>query len=207
MISLDDLKYYLNISDNSQDDFLLKIIDMAVDRINNLCRRNLNYGTRFDILDGNKQNLLWLKDFPVEKIESIKYRTEIGSFDHDLFEAGSISGNTYLDNLSGKLILLNSYSLPEGNSNIQIKYLAGFMDNAPDPANETPKDIKSIALMMSAELFLKSFQNAGEEITNRLGLLHFEHLIKDDSSESRRNFTYKDEDYDLLLDKYKSLRV
>lgn len=207
MISLDDIKYYLNISDNSQDDFLLKIIDMAVERINNLCRRNLNYGIRFDILDGNGQNLLWLKDFPVENITSIKYRTETGSFDHNLFTSGSISENTYLDKYTGKLILLNSYSLPSGNSNIQIRYLAGFMDNAPEPANETPKDLKSIALMMSAELFLKSFQNVGEEITKRLGLLRFDHLLKDDNIESRRNFTYKDEEYDILLDKYKSLRV
>jgi uncharacterized phiE125 gp8 family phage protein len=207
MISLDDLKYYLNISDNSQDDFLLKLIDMAVERINNLCKRNINYGTRYDIMDGNGQTLLWLKDFPVENIVSVKYRKEIGSFDHDLFGSGSVTENTYLDRVTGKLILLNSYSLPVGASNIQIRYFAGYFENAPDPANETPKDLKSIALMMSAELFLKSFQNTGEEITKRLGLLHFEHLIKDDSNESRRNFTYKDEDYDVLLQKYKSLRV
>lgn len=207
MISLDDLKYYLNISDNSQDEFLLKLIDMAVDRINNLCRRNINYGTRFDITDGNGQNLLWMKDYPVEQIVSIKYRRESGSFDHDLFNGGGISENTYLDKVTGKLILLNSYILPVGSSNIQIKYYAGYLDNAPDPANETPKDLKSIALMMSAELFLKSFQNVGEEITKRLGLLHFEHSIKSEDGETKRSFNYKDEDYEILLQKYKSLKV
>ncbi|MCX6165318.1 MAG: phage head-tail connector protein [Ignavibacteriae bacterium] len=207
MISLDDLKYYLNITDSSQDEFLLKIIDMAVERINNLCRRNLNYGTRYDIIDGNGQNLLWIRNYPVEQITSIKYRKETGSFDHNLFEDGSISDNTYLDKLMGKLILLNSYVLPLGTSNIQIRYYAGFLDNAPDPANETPKDLKSIALLMSAELFLKSFQNVGEEITKRLGLLQFDHVIKGEGNESHRSFTYKDEDYENLLDKYKSLRV
>jgi hypothetical protein len=207
MISLDELKYYLNIADNTQDEFLLKIIDMAIERINNLCRRNINYGTRYDIIDGNGENLLWIKDFPVERITSMKYRKETGSFDNDLFPDGNIADNTYLDKLTGKLILLNSYSLPTGVSNIQIKYLAGYLDNAPDPANETPKDLKSIALMMSAELFLKSFQNVGEEVTKRLGLIHFEHLLKGDGNESRRTFNYKDEDYDILLEKYKSLRV
>lgn len=207
MISLDELKYYLNISDNSQDEFLLNIIDMATERINNLCRRNINYGARYDIMDGSGQSLMWLKDFPVESINFIKYRAEKGSFDHDLFPAGNIADNIYIDKLTGKIILLNGYTLPIGSSNIQVKYYAGYMDNAPDPANETPKDLKSITLMMSAELFLKSFQNVGEEITKRLGLLHFEHLIKDDNNESRRVFTYKDEEYEVFLDKYKSLKV
>jgi hypothetical protein len=207
MISLDDLKYYLNISDSSQDEFLLKIIDMAVDRINNLCRRNLNYGIRYDIIDGNGQNILWIKNYPVEQITSIKYRKETGSFDNELFENGSISENIFLDKLTGKIILLNSYVLPIGDSNIQIKYYSGYLDNAPDPANETPKDLKSIAVMMSAELFLKSFQNVGEETTKRLGLLEFDHVLKSEGNESRRSFTYKDEDYDILLQKYKSLKV
>jgi hypothetical protein len=207
MISLDELKYYLNISDPTQDEFLLKIMDMSVERISNLCRRNINYGARYDIVDGNGQNLIWLKDFPVEKIVSIRYRKETGSFDHDLFNRYSITENTYLDKITGKLILLNNYYLPTGISNIQIKYYAGYLDNAPDPVNETPKDLKSIALLMSAELFLKSFQNVGEECTKRLGLLHFEHTIKGEGNESRRSFTYKEEDYDNLLQKYKSLRV
>lgn len=207
MISLDELKYYLNISDSSQDEFLLRIMDMSVERISNLCRRNINYGARYDIVDGNGQNLIWLKDFPVEKIISIRYRKETGSFDHDLFNRDSITENTYLDKITGKLILLNNYYLPTGISNIQIKYYSGYLDNAPDPVNETPKDLKSIALLMSAELFLKSFQNVGEECTKRLGLLHFEHTIKGEGNESRRSFTYKEEDYDNLLQKYKSLRV
>lgn len=207
MISLDDLKYYLNITDNSQDEFLLKLIDMSIERINNLCRRNINYGVRYDIIDGNGQNLLWIKDFPVEQIVWIKYRKETGSFEHNLFESGSISDNTYLHKITGKLILLNNYVLPIGVSNIQIKYYAGYSDNAPDPVNETPKDLKSIALLMSAELFLKSFQNVGEEITKRLGLLSFDHVIKGEGNESRRGFSYKDEDYEILLQKYKSLKV
>ncbi|MBI5401850.1 MAG: phage head-tail connector protein [Ignavibacteriae bacterium] len=207
MINLDDLKYYLNINDGTQDEFLLKLIDMAVERINNLCRRSINYGVRFDVKDGNGQNLIWLKDYPVEKITAIKYRKETGSFDHDLFPDGNIEGNIYLDKKTGKLLLLNNYVLPNGASNVQIRYYSGYMDNAPDPVNETPKDLKSIALLMSAELFLKSFQNAGEEITRRLGLLHFEHVIKGNDNESRRDFTYKDEDYENLLEKYKSLKV
>lgn len=206
MINIDDLKYYLNISDSSQDEFLLKLIDMAVERINNLCRRNINYGVRYDVIDGNGQNLLWLKDFPIEKITDIKYRKETGSFDHNLFE-DSIYNNIFLEKTTGKLILLNNYILPTGISNVQIKYYSGYIDNAHDPVNETPKDLKSIALLMSAELFLKSFQNVNEECSKRLGLLHFEHLIKGNDNESRRSFTYKDEDYENLLQKYKSLRV
>jgi hypothetical protein len=207
MINLTQLKYFLNITDTTQDEFLLNIIDMTVARINNLCRRNINYGSQFDIIDGNGQNLIWLNNFPVERVVWIKYRKNTGTFEYDLFNDGTIENNIYIDKISGKLILLNNYILPEGISNVQIKYYAGYLDDAPDPANETPQDLKSIALMMSAEIFLKSFQDAGGEYSKRLGVEHFEHLIKEGDSQSRKHLTFKEEDYDKLLGKYKSLRV
>jgi hypothetical protein len=207
MINLRDLKYFLNITDDSQDEFLLNIIEMSVAIINNLCRRTINYGSQYDILDGNEQYFIWLNNFPVERIIWIKYRKDTGSFDYDLFNGSPIEDNIYLDKISGKLILLNNYVLPEGASNIQIKYYSGYLDNAPDPVNETPSDLKSIAIMISAEIFLKSFQDAGDEYSKRLGVEHYEHLLKDGTNESRRSFTFKNEDYSKLLEKYKSLRV
>jgi hypothetical protein len=207
MVNLQELKYFLNITDNSQDEFLLSVIDMSIACINNLCRRTINYGVQYDIDDGNGQNLIWLNNYPVEKIVWIKFRKETGSFDYDLFNGSPIENNIYLDKVSGKLILLNNYILPEGISNIQIKYFSGYTDEAPDPVNETPQDLKSIALMMSAEIFLKSFQDAGGEYSKRLGIERFDHIQKDGTSETSRSITFKNEDYSKLLEKYKSLRV
>ena len=207
MLSLEELKIFLNITGTEQDSFLMNIIDMTVARINNLCRRDIDYGVRYDMLDGNSQNLIWLKNYPVERIVYIYYRKETGSFDYDLFDGGSVADNTYVEKISGKLLLLNNYTLPAGYSNVQIKYYAGYFDNPPDPVNETPKDLKSIALMMSAEFFLKSFQDAGEDKSGRTGLASFEHLVKEGTSESRIKYTFKEEDYEKLLQKYKSLRL
>jgi len=208
MINLNDLKTFLRISDNTLDGFLIGIIDMSVGRINNICRRNINYGSRDDIIDGNGQNIIWLKDYPVERIVSVKYRVDNSGFIYNLFEGSNIDINIYLENRSGKLILLNGYKLPSGESNIKISYFAGYMENAPVPACEIPSDLKYVCLLMSAQTFLKSFQNSEDEFKRRLGVEAYEKYIKEaTATETRISLRYTDEDFELLLDKYKSLRI
>jgi len=201
MISLTDLKYFLNITGNTQDEFLLNIIDMSTARINNLCRRDINYGSRYDILDGAGENILWLANYPVHEIQWIHCRKSTGSFDIDLFGGQTVAGNTYIDRPTGKLILLNNNYLPEGASNVQIKYFAGYTSDAPVQECELPSDLKSVCLMMSSELFLKSYQSKityQDESGGRLGL---------ESAGSTFHYKFRDEDYTALLQKYKSLRM
>lgn len=208
MINLNDLKTFLRISDNSLDGFLLGIIDMSVGRINNICRRNINYGGRDDIIDGGGQDIIWLKDYPVERIIAVKYRVNNSGFTYNLFEGSNIDTNIYLENRSGKLIFLNGYKLPAGNSNVKISYFAGYMENAPVTECEIPADLKYICLLMSAQTFLKSFQNGEDEFKRRLGLEAYEKYIKEATAvETRISLKYTDEDFELLLDKYKSLRI
>lgn len=208
MINLNDLKTFLRIGDNTLDGFLLGIIDMSVGRINNICRRNINYGGRDDIIDGNDQDIIWLKDYPVERVVSVKYRVDNSGFIHNFFEGSNIDDNIYLENRSGKLILLNGYKLPDGNSNVKISYFAGYMENAPVSDCEIPSDLKYVCLLMSAQTFLKSFQNAEDEFKRRLGLDTYEKYVKEaTATETRISLKYKDEDFDALLDRYKSLRI
>jgi len=207
MITLTELKEYLYIQDNTNDEFLLKLIDMSTARINNLCGRELNFGARTDILDGNSESMICIHSYPVQELLHIKYRETKQGFTHDLFEGGSISDNTYLVRKTGKLILLNGFKLPEGISNIEIKYYAGYYDESPIPECETPKDIKSVCLMMSAELFLKSFRSFDNEYGSRLGLERSEHTTLEGANSLRRAFTYKDEDFMPILKKYRALRL
>lgn len=208
MINLNDLKTFLRISDNTLDGFLLGIIDMSVGRINNICRRNINYGSRDDIIDGKEQDIIWLKDYPVEKVTAIKYRIENSGFIYDLFEGSNIQANIYLENRSGKLILLNGYRLPVGSSNVKISYFAGYMENAPVPDCEIPADLKYICLLMSAQTFLKSFQNAEDDFKRRVGLEAYEKYVKEaTATETKISLKYTEEDFDELLDRYKSLRI
>lgn len=208
MVALEDVKYFLNINDNSQDDFLRKLTDMTTAKINNLCKRNVSYSRINEVIDGEGGNIIWLKNYPVEKVEYIKYREESGNFEYDLFGGEPIEDNVYLDQLSGKLILLNGYILPYGSSNVQIKYFAGYAESAPDPVNELPLDLKWVALMMTAESYLKSFQTAGaENFSKRLGLERFDTLVKKEGTEAKYSFTFRDEDYESILSKYYTIKI
>ncbi len=207
MITLTELKEYLYIQDNTNDEFLLKLIDMSTARINNLCGRELHFGSRMDILDGNSESVIYLSGYPVQELIHIKFREIDHGFTNDLFEGGSITDNTYLVNKTGKLILLNGFNMPEGISNIEIKYYAGYYEDSPVPECETPKDLKCVCMMMSAELFLKSFRNFDSEYGSRLGLERYEHVTDEGTNSSRRAFTYRDEDFMPILRKYRALRL
>lgn len=208
MISLNDIKYFLNINTNADDEFLMKLIDMTTAKINNYCGRKVSYSRIYEILDGKNQNVIFLKNYPVEKVESIFFRKGSGAFDYDLFSGSTIEENLYCEQESGKVLLLNGYELPQGNSNIRIKYFAGYIEDAEDPVNELPLDLKWVAMMMTAEAYLKSFRaNIDEKFTKRIGLDKLDIVEKKDGLETRYSLTFKEEDYSNIISKYLSRKL
>ncbi len=208
MINIDDLKYFLGIGDSVHDDFLRKIIDMSTARINNYCRRRMNYSRIYEIVSGKNETIIHLSNYPVEKVESIMYRGDTGAFSNDLFGGKPVNDNLFVEQETGKIILLNGFTLPAGNSNVRIKYYAGYIENAADPVNELPPDLKYAAMLMSAETFLKSFRsNSDEFYSKRTGLSGLDVRRKDDSSEITYSFTYSDENYEKIIDKYISNKI
>lgn len=208
MINIDDLKYFLGIADSVHDNFLRKIIDMSTARINNYCRRRMNYSRIYEIISGRNETIHHLSNYPVEKVESVMYRDDTGAFTNDLFGGKPVSENLFVEQETGKIILLNGFVFPAGNSNIRIKYFAGYIENAADPVNELPADLKYAAMMMSADTFLKSFRtNSDEFYSRRIGLGRLDVHRKDDSTETTYSFTYRDENYENIIDKYISNKI
>lgn len=120
-------------------------------------------------------------------------------FNKDLFNNQPVVDNIYLDDETGRILLLKGKKLPNGISNIEIKYFAGYTVNSPKPICETPSDLKSVCLMASAEFFLKSFKGEG-----RLGLKE-----KKESIPGLRSYeyVYLNEDYTIILNRYKESRI
>lgn len=202
MITLDEIKNFLDITSPEHDVLLMSLIEMTTARINNLCGRNLNYSRNQDIRSGKGESVFALKNYPVEKIESVYIRENSGAFEKDLFGGSPPDNNIFLEKETGKAILLNGFALPEGESNVRIKYFAGYAQNAPDPVNELPGDLKWAALIITAESFLKSFrQLCNGHFTKRTGLAK---MNVEDSDNTKYSFTYKDEDVDRIIRKYRS---
>ncbi len=207
MIDLATLKEFLNIGDENSDSFLLKVIDMASSKLAGMCNRELNYGTRTDIISGSEESIIYTDNYPVDRILHIKYRGDTGGFTGDVLRGNPMNDNIYLDRTNGMIILLNGYTLPAGEKNIQIKYYAGYTIDAPVNECELPADLKSAAMMIAAEIFLKGFREFPYEYGGRLGLRHYQHILRDGTNESSRIFTYKGEDYSDIINRYKKTRI
>lgn len=208
MTNLSDLKEYLKISGSELDTFLQKAIEFTTEKMSAYCRRNLRYGSRYKVISGDCGNETSLDSVPVDYIEYIRYRDESsfppggghGQFNKDLFNGENPNDNIWFDEQTGRLILLKGRIFPEGNSNIEIKYFAGYTVSAINPVNETPEDLKSVCLMASAEFYLKSFQGEG-----RLGL--HSRAREEPESKLKQVDVFKDENYNIILDRYRKIKI
>lgn len=207
MIELSDLKTYLKITDNTQDAFLQNCIEYTIEKMSAYCRRDLRYGVKYDVISGNLNTEISLNVYPADSVSYIRYRNEStmppggghNQFNVDLFNGEPAADNIYLDNENGDILLLKGFFLPKGISNVEIKYYAGYTVSAPNPACETPKDLKSVCLMASAEFFLKSVQG-----DSRLGIKSRTDEFEDGTRKQR---IFTDEDYSIILNRYKESRI
>ena len=137
MVSIDDIKEFLNlpVEETTYDVFLTKMRDQSIGRINNYCRREINYGARIETIDGKGEDIFLLKNYPLDSVAYIKYRENNSGFDHELCDPAT---DIIPVNKIGKIILLNGITLTEGKSNIQIKYFAGYSDDLIIAAEATP---------------------------------------------------------------------
>jgi len=207
MIQLQDLKTYLKIEDNTQDAFLQECIEYTIEKMSAYCRRDLRYGAKYDVISGNYSSVVNLKVYPVDYVSYIKYRDE-GTmppggghilFNIDLFSGEPVEDNIYLDNENGDIVLLKGFILPKGICNVEIKYTAGYTVSSPNPFCETPSDLKSVCLMASAEFFLKSYQG-----DSRIGIKSRNDKFQDETDRQR---VFADEDYSVILNRYKESRI
>lgn len=207
MIELQDLKTYLNITDNTQDTFLMECIEYTIEKMTAYCRRDLRYGAKYDVISGNFDSVINLKVYPVDTVLYIRYRNEStmppggghNQFNVDLFNGEPAEDNIYLDNENGDIVLLKGIVLPPGVSNVEIKYYAGYTVSSPNPVCETPSDLRSVCLMAAAEFYLKSFQG-----DSRLGIKSRNDDFQDGTSKQR---VFTDEDYSIILNRYKEVRI
>ncbi len=213
MTTIEEVKQFLNIVINDQDVFIGSLIPIALSRMNNICHRNLTYNNRTDIIDGKEQTVLFLKNYPVNEIDSINFRENTDGFVHSVFQDKALIDNVYLIKKSGKVVLLNDFYLPAGISNIEINYSAGYTPDPPIQECEIPADLRSVCLMMTVELFLKSYQTGGTdeddrgETGRRFGLGRMEHTRDDGTVTERRVYIYKEEEYERILRKYKGVKI
>lgn len=128
MITVADIKQYLNITDNSQDAFLQSLINSTVSEIENYCDRNFAYAIYSENYDGNDSSTLELKSYPPLSVTEIWYYDEETENYEDIIDGDgdTIANSTEL--VDDRLILRKDYTFTSSynSKNIVIEYLAGY---------------------------------------------------------------------------------
>jgi hypothetical protein len=167
MITIEEVKSFLNIQDNLNDDFIRGCIDKAVGEINILTNRRLDHAEYKEYYSGNGKDELFMKNFPAETIAAMKIFNKNGTYTFDEFFDGTdtIENSTALLEMTGKLILKKGYVFTE-NYLIEIIYTAGYKENGLGYF-KTPYDLQNVLVKMAAKHFLDS--SKGESLFLKRG--------------------------------------
>lgn len=139
MISTETLKQYLNIDGTGKDTFLSACIASAKGEVETFCNRKFTSGDYTDYLEGNCNNLVFLKNFPINEVTSIKYLNGENFLNLD-------STCAIYENINAIKILNNI--LPK--RTVKIEYNAGWN------ADECNEDLKGVILEMASINYFNS---------------------------------------------------
>lgn len=146
MITLEDVKTYLEITDTDSDAYLTQQITMAEKMVETYCGREFDYVVgQTQIVFGPTQTL-FLTRFPLEDITTVTDKN-----------SNPFSVNDFVtDNLSGRVIYASN-GCPWSNTDfVTVTYTGGYV--------ECPADLQAVLLDMVATRYYQR----GEDITRPL---------------------------------------
>ena len=121
LITLQQLKDYLKITDNTSDSLLTSAIKQAGDFIESYTGRKLEMTDYTLRMDGNGQDELLLPHYPVNTLTSFSYNT--GTLGNPIWTP--FDTNNYIFDPDTGIVSL-TFSLNRGIKNIQVVFNAGY---------------------------------------------------------------------------------
>lgn len=192
MITLQEIKTYLNITDNTKDAFLQTCITASVNELEDYCKRKLTSDTYTEYLDGNDRTEIYLRNTPLQSITSISVYNNYDSYD-DIFTTGDTASNsTVILADTNSIKLIKGYYFFKGCKNIKVVYLSGY------DTDTAPEDIKSVL----KELTTVKFYNSPLSGHARLGK-----ASDNINSATGESTTYKDPNWKTVLNKYRLTNI
>lgn len=133
-ITLAQARTYLDLHDTyvERDALIGELINRAAILFKNHCGRTLKSTTWTNrLLDGTGEDLIFLPEWPVTAIASIKYADDrlFGNVDALVIQdaAGTIdSADVVVDYDTGEMRLINGDAWPVGAATVQVSFTAGF---------------------------------------------------------------------------------
>lgn len=126
MLTLNKLKSFLAIApDNiSKDDLLNACISAAVDELNGLVNRRLDFSVHTECISGSGTKFAYLKNYPVTKVTSIKIIN--GADEEYIIKPPDTISDSLMIFDGGIIFLRKQYVFTCGDMNILAEYESGY---------------------------------------------------------------------------------
>lgn len=140
MITLTDVKTYLNITKSDFDAGLIKTMEMAKSRLNSLTGRKLDYQLITETFKGNGKSEMFFKEFPIvlSDILTIKYYDSTTNDYVNLLSGTDTIADT-VEVLDGFKIVLRKGYVFTADADFKVTYYAGYK------STKTSKTITAIS--------------------------------------------------------------
>jgi hypothetical protein len=197
MITVQDVKTFLNIADTTNDEFIASCIDISVGELNILTNHRLDSAESCEYYSGNGEDNMLLRNYPPESVTSIKVFNKNGSYTFDdIFEGDdNVSNSIELIEETGCIILKKGYVFIKG-ALIEIVYTAGYKENGAG-IYKTPADLKSVMIQMTAKHFLDSFKGSSLFLKRSTNI----------GGASSSGTVYRELDLSEIVNKYRRINV
>lgn len=194
IITIDEVKQYLNISGREADDFLENAIDMVSQEIEGYTQGHV-FALRSitgEIHSGDGTNILVPKYEPLYSLVDTTEATKLSSVQYKLTPDSSW---TDIETLSAHIFLrplwieLYDEIFPKGTNNIKLNYSAGYA--------AIPGDVRKVCIEWVSKMYDESSKGRGN-----LG-------IDSKSAQNTTNVTFRDmlPQWQAVLDRYKVFAV
>ena len=190
LVSVADVRTYLNFTSTNQDTLLGELIEQVSEDIQNYCDRTFTRGT--DTLEypiGGGQYLS-LKRFPIVSIAHIRYdidgdfsdsADDIATDDYKYSASLKDQGLVFLKRSKLRVQLSNKtynsgYVWPDDPDSLEVKYTGGYTDTA--GVLDVPDDLKKACIMQVAYLFDRRKSLGTRNLSGQEGSLNYEGIYE-----------------------------
>ena len=190
LVSVANVRTYLNFTSTNQDTLLGELIDQVSEDIQNYCDRTFTRGT--DTLEypiGGGQYLS-LKRFPIVSIAHIRYdidgdfsdsADDIATDDYKYSASLKDQGLVFLKRSKLRVQLSNKtynsgYVWPDDPDSLEVKYTGGYTDTA--GVLDVPDDLKKACIMQVAYLFDRRKSLGTRNLSGQEGSLNYEGIYE-----------------------------
>jgi len=151
MITVAQLKTYLQITTSDKDDFLQTCIDRAVSDVESYCNRKFTSGSFTQYSNGRYYtNELFIRNYPVTSITSISEFDGTATWT-DIFNSPDVpSDSLFIIPEINQIKLIKGYCFPTGCRNIKVVYTSGWASGM------AADDIKAVLLEMASKHYTNS---------------------------------------------------